>query len=230
MSRNTAILRGVVRLDNSGTPPALIMPRLPFKLKLQKSPHSDSSDKDLITACLKGNQAAWEALIDRYLALIYSVCLKMGLAGADAEDVVQDVCVILIDHLADLRDTGKISSWIISTSKREVWRLQRRRGTKLASELGDGEWEMDALDSPLTQRAASPETAFLELEQQQMVREALGRIPERCRNLLTLLYISDEPPSYSELSTKFSLPVGSIGPTRARCLQHLRKLLTELGY
>src|ERR1051325_7354514 len=103
------------------------MPLRSLKNPLQSSLHL-ASDKDLIAACLKGEAAAWDMLIQRYAALIYSIGLKMGLSESDREDVFQDVCVILIDHLADLRDTARLSSWLISTTKREAWRLQRRRG------------------------------------------------------------------------------------------------------
>lgn len=205
------------------------MPRPPNNIHLNSSTRN-KSDKELITACLKGEQDSWEILIDRYLALIYSVCLKMGLKAADAEDVVQDVCVIMIDHLAELRDTSKLSSWLILTTKREVWRLQRRRGMTLASELGEGEWEMESGEGINMQKGESPEVAVIELEHQQMVRQAFSLLPERCRKLLDLLYIKDEPPSYNAISEQFSLPLGSIGPTRARCLQTLHKLLVKLGY
>ena len=160
---------------------------------------------------------------------MYSTCLRMGLRSEDAEDVVQDVCVILIDHLADLRDVAKLSSWLISTTKREVWRFQRRKGLKLASELGDGEWAMESATGIHTQSAESPEVEMLALEEQQIVRTGLEQLPDRCRRLLVCSIVQTRP-SYAEVAEEFSLPVGSIGPTRARCLQSLRKLLSESGF
>ena len=205
------------------------MPRLPFKFSLSSPAQHQVSDKELIDTCLKGEKNAWDALINRYAALIYSTCLRTGLSAADAEDVVQDVCVILLDHLADVRDTAKLSSWLISTTKREVWRFQRRKGLKLASELGESEWTLESAVGVHAETADSPETEVLALEEQQLVRQAMKKLPDRCRRLLTLLYCIDSPASYTEIADELSLPVGSIGPTRARCLQTLRKLLAELG-
>jgi RNA polymerase sigma factor (sigma-70 family) len=167
------------------------MPRLPFKLPLASARHQALSDKDLISACLRGEHEAWNALIGRYVALIYSVCLRTGLSGADAEDVSQDVCVILLDHLADLRDNTKLSSWLISTAKREAWRFQRRKGLKLASEMGDEEWALDSGSPLTTQSAESPEASVLALEDQHLVRRGLESLQERCRRMLTLLRALD---------------------------------------
>lgn len=208
------------------------MPFAPFNKEAQtNSPYRSATDQALIVACLAGKAEAWDALISRYAALIYSVCLRMGVSHADTEDVFQDVCLILLNHLADLREIAKLSGWLISTTKREAWRLSRRRGATVAADLGDGEWEMESGESVGQQNAgANPETEVMALAEQQLMREALQRLPDRCRELLTLLYTTEEPLSYQELSVKFALPVGSIGPTRARCLQSLRIILQELGY
>src|ERR1051325_2113397 len=112
------------------------MPRLPFLTRSKPSQrYRDTTDHALIAACLKGHAPSWDALIDRYASLIYSICLRMGLCQADAEDVFQDICVILLRRLGDLRDTARLSSWLISMTKREAWRLQRKRGVRLISEL-----------------------------------------------------------------------------------------------
>ena len=207
------------------------MPRLPFQTAQNKEDrYRLTEDKDLIAACLNGDASAWDALVDRYAALIYSVCLRAGLSGVNAEDTFQDVCVILFNHLGGLRDTAKLSSWLISTTKREAWRQGKRRNESLASELGDGDWEMEGAESLYGQETGSPETGILALEQQQMMREGLSRLPDRCRKLLTLLYGVETPPAYADIAAQFDLPIGSIGPTRARCLQNLRKILAELGY
>ena len=206
------------------------MPRLPFNIPSPDARQKALSDKELIASCLTGEKPAWDLLINRYVALIYSVCLRTGLSSADAEDVAQDVCVILLDHLGDLRSDTKLASWLISTAKREAWRFQKRKGLKLASEFGEEEWTLDFAESVTTAREDSPEAAFLALEQQQMVRAGLENLQDRCRRMLTLLYCVDDPPSYADLAAELDIPVGSIGPTRARCLQQLRKLLDGLGF
>ncbi|MCW3100752.1 MAG: polymerase, sigma-24 subunit, subfamily [Chthonomonadaceae bacterium] len=208
------------------------MPSMPFK---KKDPSASSyrlaTDRDLISACLTGDEVAWDALIDRYAALVFSVCVRMGMPQSDAEDIFQDVCLILFEHLEDIRDTARLSGWLISTTRREVWRASRKRNVTLASELGEAEWEMEGAESVHPQKATgNPEGAILALAEQQLMREAVERLPERCRMLLLQLYATDDPLSYQELAEKFSLPVGSIGPTRARCLQNLRKILQGLGY
>ena len=205
---------------------------LPFRKKdPTASPYRLTSDQDLIAACLTGEASAWDALIDRYATLIFSVCVRMGLSQVDAEDVFQDVCLILFHRLEGVRDAARLSAWLISTTKREVWRMSRKRNVTLASELGGGEWEMEGAESVHPQKASdNPESEVLALEEQQLLREAVERLPERCRNLLKELYAADVPLSYQELAVKFALPIGSIGPTRARCLQNLRKILQEMGY
>src|SRR5207248_555040 len=139
----------------------------PFKISFSSRSNADVSDRELIDACLKGESAAWDSLIQRYVALIYSTCVRTGLSAADSEDVAQDVCVILLDHLADLRDTAKLSSWLISTTKREVWRFQRRKGLKLASELGETEWALESGEALHAETADSPEAEVLALAEQQ---------------------------------------------------------------
>lgn len=205
------------------------MTRLPLRTRSAKA-SSHRPDHELIAGCLKGDAASWDALIARYAALIYSICLRMGLSQADAEDVFQDVTLILLNHLDTLRDTTRLAGWLALTTKREVWRVQKRRAPKLASELGEGEWEMEGAEGVGTAQAPSPEADILALEEQQVMREGMARLPERCRKLLSLLYGSDDPPAYADIAVQFGLPVGSIGPTRARCLQHLKKLLVELEY
>ena len=206
------------------------MTRMPFQPPDSKAQYLLASDPDIIRACLKGKSAAWEALIERYAALLYSLCLRSGLSQADAEDVFQDVCVILLDHLGDLRDTKRLAGWLISTTKREIWRVQERKRPQLTTELGAAEWTWESARGVFSERPDSPEKDVIELENQQMMCEALARLPERCRRLLDLLYNAEAPPEYRDIAALFAMPVGSVGPTRARCLKSLRKLLIELGY
>lgn len=202
------------------------MPRLPLPHFRQSALYSAASDADLIASCLKNEAAAWDVLIERYSVLIYSLCLKMGLSPADAEDTFQDVCVLLLNHLETLRDTTRLAGWLASTTKREIWRVQKRRGAaRLASELSEDGWEMDTATGLYGQSSGDPAEEIFALEEQQAVRQALCRLPERCNRLLTLLYSTEPTPSYQEIAEQMDFPVGSIGPNRARCLKNLRKLL-----
>lgn len=159
--------------------------------------HTDSS---LIALCLKGEGEAWDALIGRYQALIYSTLLKQGLSHADADDIFQDVSLILLRHLGDLRDNARLSGWLISTSRREAWRLKRRRGMALASEMPDREWELESAE-PVAQAAApQPDKEVQLLEDRQLVRQGLTQLGERCRDLLILLYMQDPPGTYADVT------------------------------
>jgi len=187
-------------------------------------------DAALIAACLSGDAAAWDALIERYEGLVFTCAVRMGLSRTDAEDVFQEVCLLLLNHLGDLRDTSRLAGWLTSTTKREVWRMQRRRGSALMSEMGDREWELEGAQDVHQGSPPSPEEQALALEDHHLVRQAMQRLPDRCRDLLTLLYCKDPPCSYVEIAQRLSVPLGSIGPHRARCLQRLRKVLVEIGF
>ena len=123
-----------------------------------------------------------------------------------------------------MRDHEKLSSWLITTTTREVWRLSARNRRDAAPAAG----EDDDPNDTLAQIAATAPLADAErelLEQQQLVREALASLPDRCRNLLTMLFYEKDELSYAEIARRMNMPVPSVGPTRARCLEKMRKLL-----
>ncbi len=189
-------------------------------------PLAQLEDHDLIALCLDGEEAAWEALIRRYQRLIYSIPLKAGLGEEIAADVFQSVCVRLVEHLKALKDRGKLASWLITTTTRECWRTSNRR--RREAPIGEGGDSDDAIGLPeLADERPLPEDEQLQLATQQRVRQALEGLPDRCRALLELLYYVEDRPSYEEISRRLEMPVPSIGPTRARCLAKLRKLLGE---
>jgi RNA polymerase sigma factor (sigma-70 family) len=185
---------------------------------------ADSEDRAIVAACLKGDASAWEALILRYQRLIYSISLKTRLSQDDAADIFQSVCLKLYEKLASLRDQGKLSSWIITTTTRECWRLSNRHrkemsGGELSAEEADDKLQKLVADAPLI------EEQKIMLEQQQAVRQAVTALPERCKDLVTMLFYKKDDLSYTEIARQMDMPVASIGPTRARCLEKLRKLL-----
>lgn len=188
-------------------------------------PLAQLDDSQLIALCLDGQEAAWEALIARYQRLVYSIPLKSGLGPEAAADVFQSVCVRLLEHLGALKDHGKLASWLITTTTRECWRLSNRR--RREAPIGEGG---DMGDGPALPEVADDrpiaEAEHLQLEQQQKVRQAVEALPERCRALVELLYYAEERPSYGEISRRLEMPVPSIGPTRSRCLEKLKRLLT----
>jgi RNA polymerase sigma factor (sigma-70 family) len=187
-------------------------------------------DSVLVNACLSGDEDAWNTLIERYRALIYKLALSMGLSTSEAADVLQEVCLLLVEHLGELRDRTKLTQWLVITTRREVWRALRQRPRYISV----GTIEYDLSDDTRIQSMADcptdPEQTALALEDQALVRQAMACLPDRCRKLLTLLCCEDPPCSYAEVSSRLEMPVNSIGPNRVRCLQQLKKILSDLGF
>ncbi|MEN3335422.1 MAG: hypothetical protein V7641_4787 [Blastocatellia bacterium] len=190
----------------------------------KRDPSPARNDRALLSACLQGDAAAWEALIARYQRLIYSIPIKLGLSPNDAADVFQSVCLKLLEHLSTLRNQDKISSWLITTTRRESWRLalhRRREHVTVAYESNNSADEL----SRLPDRQAPLDEQQERSEQQQILRQAVEQLPERCRRLITLLFYSGDQLGYDEIARQLEVPRASMGPTRARCLAKLKKLL-----
>lgn len=189
-----------------------------------KSSEPMLDDRSLVDRCLTGDSAAWEALIVRYQRLIYSIPVRAGFSPVDAADIFQSVCVKLFERLSTLRDHDRVSSWLMTTTARECWRvIAERRREGQANIYGD-DYESDVIhrlasSEPLADKQRET------FEREQILREAVNALPDRCRRLITLLFYSKEEISYAEIARQMKLPVNSIGPTRARCLQKLKKTL-----
>ena len=187
-------------------------------------PLKQQRDPELLRACLNGDPAAWEVLVVRYQRLIYSIPIKMGLSANDAADVFQSVCVKLLEGLSKLRDLEKISAWLTTTTKRECWRVAARRRRELLA--APVVWE-NGQDSRIEIASPAPlaDEKHQILKQQQILREAVDALPERCRKLITMLFYQDGNFSYAETARRMNIPLNSMGATRARCLAKLKKLL-----
>jgi len=173
------------------------------------------TNTELVNAAAKGDQGAWDLIVKRYLPLVYSVIGKFGLSRSDAQDVNQTVWLRLVEHLDDIRDPRALPGWIGVTTRNEALRLLRsRRRTvqvdPMSSQVFDDQPQSPSIDEDL-----------LRSERRQVLREALAELPQKQRELLLLL-VADPPVSYSEISKRLGIPVGSIGPTRARYLERLR--------
>ena len=177
------------------------------------------SDPLLVRACLAGDDGAWEELVDRYGRLVYTVPRRLGLSEVDAEDVFQNVFVTLLRSLGSLRDQTRLSAWLITTTRRESWKIGRAGARRGEDELDDA---LPAADPAVLDEV-------LRWEREEGVRQAMRRLDDRCRALLTALFLEPETPNYEAISARLGLPVGSIGPTRARCFKKLDVILRELG-
>jgi len=186
-------------------------------------------DRSLVRACQEGDRRAWETLVHRYERLLYAIPLRCGLSEDDAADVFQTVCIKLLENLGKLRDERHLTGWLITTARHESWRVYRQKSRYMGlEEEGAG----DAGDASSAPPGASllPQEAVLRLEEEQMVRRAVQELGDRCRTLLEWLYQTDPTPSYAEIAKRLNVPIGAIGPTRARCLQQLKKTLQKMDF
>jgi RNA polymerase sigma factor (sigma-70 family) len=187
----------------------------------------EPTDKQLLLSCRRGDEAAWEALVNRYQRLMYAIPRRAGLDDDRAAEVFQDVFTTLFQKLNDIDDPDRLHAWLVTTAKRKTWRLiSKDRLTGKMQSSGDddgagGELAKIPDDSPL------PDETLLRLEEQHRVRTALGGLEERCRKLLMMLFYQSETPSYSQIAISMGISEGSIGPTRARCLEKMLRLLDK---
>jgi RNA polymerase sigma factor (sigma-70 family) len=184
------------------------------------------SDRELIAACIDNDAKAWETLILRYQRLIYSIPIKQGFSSVDAADVFQSVCLILLKKLPTLRKQEKLFSWLMTTTTRECWRVAGQWRRESTLENRDPDDPADRL-SEVAASAPLADEQRIAFEQQQIVRQAIDRLPERCRQLIALLFYHNDELSYAEIAARLNIPVASLGPNRARCLQKLKKDLQK---
>jgi RNA polymerase sigma factor (sigma-70 family) len=187
------------------------------------------SDENLVRACRLGEAEAWSALVQRYQRLIYTIPLRAGLDEDQAAEVFQRTFARLLEHLDRIEQPGRIRAWLVTTARREAWRLIREQTAEQPLPDADdplGEFS----DESLPDGAPLLDEALLRLEEQHLIRQAIGALDERCRQLLNLLFYRPDTPSYAEVAIALGIPEGSLGPTRARCLRKLRHQLEESGY
>jgi RNA polymerase sigma factor (sigma-70 family) len=169
---------------------------------------------DLVMRARTGDKQAWDALVERYAPLVWSICRRYRLGAADAADAGQSVWLHLVEQLGNLRDPAALPGWLATTTQRECARVLRAAHGPRAALALDAENIGD-------DQAENAEQELLAAERHAALREAFTSLPPRYQRLLTLL-IHDPPVPYAQISTTLGVPVGSIGPLRSRCLQQLR--------
>jgi RNA polymerase sigma factor (sigma-70 family) len=175
---------------------------------------------DLVRAAGRGDRSAWEQLVDRFTGLLWSIARGYDLDRATAADVVQTAWFRLVEHLDRLERPERVGAWLATTVRRECLRTVRA-----------GRREVFAGETLLDETAGevpSPEGAALASEERALVWVSFGELPARCRRLLRILMVSP-PPAYADVAAALSIPIGSIGPTRGRCLALLRRRLEVAG-
>jgi RNA polymerase sigma factor (sigma-70 family) len=171
---------------------------------------------DLVTGARGGDKQAWDALVERYAPLIWSICRQYRLGRADAEDVAQSVWLRLVDQLGKIREPAALPGWLATTARRECGRLVRAaRGPHAALYPLDPQTMADG-------QADAAEQEVLAAERHAALREAYTRLPPQGQRLIAML-TADPPVPYAEISARLGIPVGSIGPTRRRCLDQMRR-------
>lgn len=175
-------------------------------------------DRDLIRACRKGKVEAWQSLVDKYERIVYSIPRRYGLSSEDAADVTQLTFTILVESIDKLPEDSKLGGWLTTVARRHTWRLlerNRRQGVDKYAVLGE--------DTPLLADGDALES----WELAEWLDQGLSRISEACRRLLFALYLDPTQPSYAEVASRLDMAIGSVGPTRLRCLQRLRRAMDE---
>lgn len=181
------------------------------------------SDGELLQGCRDGNRQAWEQLIQQYERLVYSIPLNYGLSVDDAADIAQITFTIFMQSVDTLADDSRLGSWLATVAKRHSWRLIERRRREHVQESEDLLESATLLADPKSKRPLE------RWENIEWLERGLAQLDDRCEQLLLALYFAPEQPSYAEVAAELGLAVGSIGATRARCLQRLKELLTENG-
>ena len=178
----------------------------------------DSCDvAELVRRAANGDMTAWDRLVDQFARLIWSITVEFKLAESDAADVAQTTWLRLLEHIDRIQYPDRVGSWLAATARNECLRSLARRKRVV---LSDDDIEL----SGAVAHGPEIDERLLAHERDQTVRDAMSRLPRRWQRLLEML-MTDPPASYADISDELELPIGSIGPTRGRCLARLRVLL-----
>jgi RNA polymerase sigma factor (sigma-70 family) len=187
------------------------------------APKLERDDAALVRACRKGDEAAWNELVDRYQRLVFAIPRRAGLPESEAADILQEVFLTLFQKLDDLEQPDKIRSWLVTTAKFKTWGAVRsEKGFHVPATEEEMEYELASIED----EAPLAEEALVTLEEQHLVRTALSKLEERCRTILSMIYLTEPSASYAEVGEVIGVGATSISPLRSRCLKKLEKILT----
>jgi RNA polymerase sigma factor (sigma-70 family) len=171
---------------------------------------------DLVRAAAAGDRLAWDQLVDRFGGLLWSITSAYRMSHSDAADVVQTTWLRLLENLGKIRDPERVGAWLATTARRECQRSLGQTRRVLPTE---DERELE----PATTETLTLEAIVLESERDRTLWAAFAQLSAHCQRLLRILVVATPP--YEEVAAALDMPIGSIGPTRARCLERLRRLL-----
>ena len=182
--------------------------------------HQETDNAALVRAAAASDREAWDALVNRFSGLVWSITRGYGLDRSDAADVSQTVWLRLVDNLDRLRDPDRVGAWLAATTRHECIRVSRQRRRTTPTTETEVFESSSADDDPAARLVRSERDAALSL--------VVASLPDRAQTLLRLL-MADPPASYSEVAAGLGIPIGSIGPTRQRCLRTLRTRCAVAG-
>lgn len=203
-------------------------PKAVFSLD-PKSPTTSWSDSRLVRACLDGNEQAWAALIEKYKNLIYSIPLRYHAPTQDAADIFQAVCLELFSELGKLRKIESLRSWLITVATHKSYQWKKKQERWSGQEPKEVEENM-AGAAGATAAVPAEHQVIADAEREQIVREAVERLSDRCREMIRLLFYEQPPLPYDKVAQQLGLATGSIGFIRGRCLKRLQKILVEMRF
>ncbi len=179
----------------------------------------------LVKACREGDSEAWDVFLRRYGRLIWSIALRAGARESEAEEVFQRSWVAIVEGIGRVDRPERLHSWVAGVARNQTWRLfdEQRRFRRLSS------LEAGRVEGHEPEVEASQEQDLLAEEAGDSILEALTGLDDRCRELLTFLFLEDPPLDYREISSRTGLAVGSIGPIRNRCLERLRSIYLDVS-
>ena len=182
------------------------------------------SDGRLVRECLKGDEAAWVALLEKYKKLIYSIPVKYGLSADEATDIFQDTCLELLSELPRLREPRALPKWLMQVTSHKCLHFKRRHERTGAVDVTT----TDPIDVADTARGS--DQVMLEVEREQALRDAVSALSPRCQQLIQMLFFEAPARPYQEIARILNLACGSIGFIRGRCLERLRAQLEPNGF
>lgn len=212
------------------------IPRTPQQVRVSihqmgSVPMNQPTNQELMERCRHGDATAWQRLVQRYARLVHSVPVRYGLTPSEVDDIGQEVFMALAQQLHQILDPESLPAWLLTTARRASWRaLQRRKQEQPLSAIDLSEAHAQESLKPIGNTAPSMQQLLQGWQQQEALNQGFTMLGERCRQLLTMIFLDPGEPSYEEISSQLTIPKGSIGPTRNRCLQQLRTILEGLGF
>jgi RNA polymerase sigma factor (sigma-70 family) len=194
----------------------------PVEAKTPRKAPVGRDDARLVKQCLSGSEEAWSLLIEKYKALIYSIPVKYRLPPHEAAEVFQVTCVELLTRLPELREPRALPKWLMQVAHHQCYRWKQQQ-QRIVSRDADSN-----LPEPAIQAIA--ESLVQQTQEEQLLREAMTSLTPQCRRLVELLFLETPPRPYTEVAAELGLALGSIGFTRQKCIERLRRRLADLGF